>query len=252
MDSDLPMMALGALAIMLGGLMKGVTGMGAPLVAVPLLASFYNIPTALCIIAIPAIVSNIWQVWTMRGEREGRTAMWRMIAGCGVGVVLGTMLLGLLPEKGLSIVMAGLILFYLGLRLLRPTLQIKAERARDTALPVGLLTGLLQGAAGISAPVGVTFIIAQRLPRDSQIFVLSVMFLVLTTTQAISLAAVGLMTSSLFQLSLLAVLPLGLGIWLGQHIGRRFSTRLFDIITMLVLFATALVLLGRAFPAGAA
>lgn len=251
MDSEL-FVALGALAIMLGGFVKGITGMGAPTIAVPLLASLYSIPVALSVMAVPAIVSNIWQVWTTRKEKEGRVAMWRMATGCGVGVALGTMLLGLVPEKGLSIVLAGLILAFIGLRLLRPTFQIVPERARKAALPVGLLTGILHGSTGLSGPVSITFVVAQRLPRESQIFVLSVIFIALTATQAVSLTAVGLMTSSLFRLSLLAVLPLALGIWLGQHIGRRAGTRLFEILSLLVLFATALVLLGRALPAGAA
>lgn len=174
--------------------------------------------------------------------------MWRMLVGCGAGVILGTMLLGVLPESWLSILLAGLILTYLGIRLLRPTLQISPKRARNVAAPVGLLTGILQGATGISAPVGVTFIVAQRLPRESQIFVLSVMFIVLTGTQTVSLVAVGLMTSSLFKMSLLALVPMALGIWFGQYLGRRFSTHVFDILTMLLLFATAIGLLAGAVP----
>jgi uncharacterized membrane protein YfcA len=248
MSADISFLILGLVAILLGGVLKGVTGTGGPLVAVPLLASLYSIPVALAVMIVPGIVSNIWQIWGSRQAREGRPALGRMIVGCAVGVVFGPMLLGILSNTWLLLLLAIIILAYLALRLARPALELSAAAAKRWALPVGLTTGFVQGAAGMSAPVCVTFITAQRLPRDSQIFVLSAVFLVLTGFQSLSLTAVGLMSWRLFATSIAALVPMLAGIVIGQKLARLYGQRFFDRLTEAVLLGTAVSLFARAIP----
>ncbi|MDN5925911.1 MAG: sulfite exporter TauE/SafE family protein [Hyphomicrobiales bacterium] len=248
MSADISFLILGLAAILFGGMLKGVTGAGGPLVAIPLLASLYSIPVALAVMIVPGIVSNIWQMRVSRQAREGRSALWRMLVGCAIGVVFGTMLLGILPDTWLLLLLAIIILAYLVLRLARPALELPGAIAKRWALPVGLVTGFIQGAAGMSAPVGVTFITAQRLPRDSQVFVLSAVFLVLTGFQSVSLTAVGLMSWQLLATSIAALVPMLAGIVIGQKLARLYGQHFFDRLTEAVLLGTAVSLIARAIP----
>ena len=59
-----------ALALGVGGLVKGATGMGLPLVALPILAAFLGVQHAVALMCFPGIITNIWQVWRFRA------AMW--------------------------------------------------------------------------------------------------------------------------------------------------------------------------------
>src|SRR3546814_4921733 len=52
-------LVLGALALALGGVLKGATGAGSPLFAVPLLAMLYDVPLAVAIFTLPSLFSNI-------------------------------------------------------------------------------------------------------------------------------------------------------------------------------------------------
>lgn len=235
--------ALAGLAILAGGLVKGATGMGAPLIAVPVMASIYNVPTAIAVMTVPLVVSNLWQIWQYRGAREGREALWWLLAGCLPGVVAGTFLLGLLDEAWLSLMLAALVLVYLALRWLKADFVIPPARARNLSLPVGLFTGILQGAAGMTSAIGVTFIHAQRLPRQAYVFAVSVMFTALSATQLLSLSAIGLMSWHLAFLSAAALIPIMLGVWLGQKLSDRVSQRTFDRLTEAVLLLVAIGLI---------
>jgi uncharacterized membrane protein YfcA len=241
-------LAFAALAIMFGGLLKGAVGMGAPLVAIPILAGIYGVKTAIAVMTVPLIVSNLWQMWSYRKAPEGRDALLRLLAGCAVGVVLGTFLLGIVPEAWLAVVLAALLFAYLALYLSRPDVTLTPTIARLTAVPVGLVTGVLQGAAGISTPVSVTFIHSQRLPREAHLFAVSAMFTILSATQILALTAVGVMTWRLIALSIAALVPIMAGVWLGQYLGSRVSKKTFERLTLAAIALIAVGLLAKAVP----
>lgn len=245
---EILLFALAALAIFSGGLIKGAVGLGAPLVAVPVLAAIYGVRTAIAVMTIPLIVSNLWQIWTYRNGNQERTALWLLLSGCIAGVVLGTFLLGLLPEAWFALALGLLLFVYIGLALGRPSFGIARHVAKAAALPVGILTGTLQGAAGLSTPVGATFIHSQRLDRIEQVFAMSAMFFTLSATQILALSGVGIMTWRYAALSVAALLPIMVGVWLGQILGRRFGQRTFERLTLLVIFAVALGLLAQSLP----
>ena len=49
------------LAFVLGGILKGATGIGAPLIAVPLMTSFYDVRFSVAVFIMPNLVTNIVQ-----------------------------------------------------------------------------------------------------------------------------------------------------------------------------------------------
>lgn len=240
--------AAAGLAILLGGLIKGAIGLGAPLVAVPVLAAIYGVKTAIAVMSVPLVVSNIWQIWTYRATIEGRGMLKRLLAGCVAGVVAGTLLLGLLPEAWLGLFLAIMLFVYLALAASRPGWALAQPIAERIALPIGLLTGTLQGAAGLSTPIGATFIHAQRLGREAQVFAASAMFFTLSMTQILALASLDLMTLELAALSVAALVPIMLGVWLGQYLGARFSRKTFERLTLLVILGVAIGLLLQSVP----
>jgi uncharacterized membrane protein YfcA len=245
---ELLLPAAAGFAILLGGLIKGAIGLGAPLVAVPVLAAIYGVKTAIAVRSVPLVVSNSWQIGTYRATIEGRAMLKRLLVGCIAGVVAGTFLLGVLPEAWLGLFLAIMLFVYLALALSRPGWALAQPMAEWMAAPIGLVTGTLQGAAGLSTPVGATFIHAQRLGREAQVFAASAMFFTLSTTQIVALTSLDLMTTHLAALSVAALVPIMLGVWLGQYLGARFSRKTFERLTLLVIFGVALGLLLQSAP----
>jgi len=220
------------LALFLGGVLKGATGVGVPLVAVPVIAAFYDVRIAVVIMVTPNFLTNIWQVWNHRTTRLPQQFGLRFALAGAVGAFLGTVMLATFSVWVLQLIMAGIIVVYVTLRLARPAMQLAFERALQVVLPVGFASGVLQGAAGISAPISVSFLNAMRLDRPVFIHTITGIFVSMSLIQIPSLFAYGMMTPALLGLGALAVVPLLLGMPIGGWIARRISAKTFDRIML--------------------
>ena len=242
-------LAIGAvlLALALGGLLKGATGAGAPVIAVPVIAAFFDIRIAVAVMAAPNLMTNLWQAASYRANRVEGAFTWAFALGGGAGAILGTVLLANLPATLLQLVMAAIVLAYVTLRLARPHMRLRMDHAERAAVPVGLAAGALQGAAGISAPISVTFLNAIRLGRDSFIFTIAVFFATMGLVQVPALWAYGLLPPAMLGLSAVAVLPMLAAMPVGRWLARSISPEAFDRIILAFLTLLALRLIWTAF-----
>lgn len=240
--------AIAGLAIFFGGLMKGIVGIGAPLVATPVIARVYDVPTAIAVMTVSLAVSSFWQAWEHRRAPIARNTLLLLLAGCAVGVLVGTHLLGLTADAWLELVLALLVFAYVAVHLTRPDIGLSADTARRAALPVGLTTGVLQGTTGVSTPVSVTFALAQGLKRDPYLLQTQAIFTVMALAQMIALSIYGIMTPTLAAASAAGLFPMMVGVWLGQRIADHVSNRLFEVLTLVVISLIAMSLLIKAVP----
>ena len=135
----MPLEALLVMAVALGagGLVKGATGMGLPAVAVPILASFLGVPKAVALMCLPILVTNAWQVWRFRADFATADFLPALILAGAVGVGLGTWLITSVPERGLSLGLAVMVLIYVGWALAKPhfTLSRPLVKVKDKEMP---------------------------------------------------------------------------------------------------------------------
>lgn len=238
-----------ALAFALGGILKGATGAGAPVVAVPVLASLFGVQYAVAVFVVPNLLTNIWQVWHYRKSLMPWQFVGLFAGGGALGAIAGTYLLAGLPSDTLSIIMAVVILGYVAFRLVNTEWVLGYAAAVRLAGPIGLVAGALQGATGISAPFSVTFLNAMKLPRSNFIATISVFFGAMSITQIERLVAFDLLTFDRFLAGLgatatiLAVMPLGT--WLARGITQRTFDRillgLLLVIAFKILFQTLIL-----------
>src|SRR5680860_599432 len=167
----------------LGGILKGATGAGAPILAVPALAMFYDVKIAVVIMLVPTLVTNLWQAWQFHRQLlPAKFVLYFSLAGA-IGAVVGSWFLAVLPQHTLSLIVAFAVLAFISFRLARPTWLL----AYDTALPLsavaGLIGGWLYGTSGISAPVSISFLNAMRLERHTFMATISVFFVAMALVQ---------------------------------------------------------------------
>lgn len=234
---------LALIGLGLGGILKGATGAGSPVIGVPVLAMIFNVPTAVAIFTIPNLITNIWQGWQFRGHQISRRFT-LVYAGAGaLGAGIGSLLLAFLPGDVLMGVVAGVVLLYIGFRIFRPGWQLARPMAERICAPVGLIGGMMQGAGGISAPVSVTFLNAMRLERGQFIATISVFFCAMSLVQIPALVGLGILTPHIAALSAAAMVPLLGGMPIGAWLARRISKDSFDKIILTLLGMIALKLL---------
>lgn len=230
-----------------GGLLKGATGAGAPLLAVPAMAAVVDVQFAVAIMVIPNLITNLWQMWQYRTQQPDRRFLVLLVGGGIIGVTIGTWLLSALPSSTLTSGIAFVVLIYVAMRLAKPHWRIGKKLAEILALPAGLAGGALQGATGISAPVSITFLNAIGLTRPVFIFTISTMFVSFVLVQIVALGVVGILTLELAGLSLFAVIPLLGAMPLGAALAKRLPAWMFDRMILALLAGLSVKLLFDAF-----
>lgn len=228
-----------AFGIAIGATCKGVTGMGLPLVATPLLAAYFGLPHAVAVMAVPALATNTWQVWAYRGHPVARGLAARMVAGGFVGIAIGTTLLRTTPGSLLSIAFGAILLSYVALRLIHPSFALEPDMARRYGAPVSFAGGLLQGAMGIAAPAIVTFLNAMRLERGPYIALISAVYLSYAVAQMAALSWNGLITRASLAQGLFSLLPIAIFMAVGTRLARHIRPRAFDLAILALLTAMA-------------
>ncbi len=204
-------MIIALLTFAIAGIIKGAIGSGVPVVVVPVLTMLYDVKLAIAVLVAPNLFSNALQVWQYRQHLLPLRFLLSFAVAGGAGIVLGTW----------------------GLVALSPT-------AKRIVLPVGLLAGVLQGAAGMSAPASVTFLNAMQLERRVFIGSISVFFVAITLVQIPALLSAGILTGERTLYSLGALLVILAAMPIGAQLGRRLPHRWFDNLIMCLLASIAL------------
>jgi len=239
MMPDLTGLALAFACLFIGGMLKGATGIGAPILAVPLMSSLYGVPTGVVLFSLPNFMSNGLQLWQYR-RTPAPPGLLRPFALAGfVGAGLGTLMLVSLPSDALQVVLAVAVFLFIGFRLARPSWALPMRVGRLLAAPLGFAGGVMFGAIGLSAPVSVPFLNALRHDREVFVVTISAFFFTLALIQIPMLIISGIMTPGLAIASLLAVVPLWLGMPVGAALSRYVSIRVFDRLTLAILAVIA-------------
>lgn len=232
LELSLPTLSVIFVALALGGVLKGATGAGVPVIAVPVIAAFFDVRLAVALIAVPNLFTNCWQLWRFRAAHLSGVFTAVFALSGALGAVAGTFLLATLPVEPLMLLVALSVTAYIALRVTVPEYRLDLVLARKVVWPAGLLAGVLQGAAGISAPVSVSFLNALRLSRPAFIATISAFFAAMTVAQIPSLAVAGFMTPTILILGVIAVLPVFAFMPVGGWLARRMSPRGFDMLVL--------------------
>ena len=70
-SSDLHAHLAAFAALALGGTLKGATGMGAPLIAIPVMTALFDVRLAVVVMLLPSLYTNLWQLWIFRAHHPG-------------------------------------------------------------------------------------------------------------------------------------------------------------------------------------
>ena len=233
------------LAVVAGALVKAITGMGFPLVAIPVISLFVSVETAVVVIALPNVTANGLLAWRERHAWPDTRNLPVLIGTSIIGAVAGTFLLVNLPERALTLTLAVAVLFYIATRVRRPDLMIDRTVATRMAPGVGLVAGVFQGAIGVSGPIVAPWIQSYRLVREAFVLSVTSLFLFSGAAQLVILAADGQYDRGRALATLAALVPAVGLIPVGTRLRDRLSTDGFDRAVLALLAVSAIALLIR-------
>ncbi len=221
------------LAVAIGAaLIKGITGMGYPIILVPLAALLVPTEDAIVFVTISNFVLNLALAWMARDDRGDSKLLTTFVGSAIVGGVVGAAILPSLPDAAIRLMLIGIVIAFLINRYRSPTWEIPPDKRATLTPLVGGVAGLFQGAGGISGPVVAPWFLSLKQSRDAYVFATTVTYALSGLAQIVVFGVQGTYTPRLFTIALLLV-PFTLAV---QPIGVRLRQRInMDTFERLVL-----------------
>lgn len=226
---------------------KGVAGLGFPLIAVPLVANVVGPHAAVVIIVVPTVASNLFMVAQGGGTTGRLRQMGWLILGLVAGAAVGARMLREVNPAVLAAVLGVVAVGYSGVELARLPLRLSSTPPPPLSLGVGAAAGLLGGSTSIYAPLLAAYVDSLRLGKDEFVFWVTALFLIGTSTQVLTYLQVGIYRSGLLGVALWLCLPMLAGTWLGIRLRGRLSPERFRTVVLVLVLLSGANLIVRAF-----
>lgn len=235
-----------AVASLVGSFVKSVTGMGYPLIAIPLLTLFLGIESAVVIIAVPNLVLNGLLNRGVREEHTRSRDLPVLLVTSILGAYLGTLVLVEAPEKPLLLGLALSVFIFVLQRLRNPELHLGTETTRRWAPVAGAFAGFSHGAVGVSGPIVAMWFHGYRLPKDTYVYCVTALFFVSGATQLVVLLLRGEFGHDEVVGSLVAMVATLSMIPIGTRMRSRIHGELFERLILVLLLFSGVSLVFRA------
>lgn len=224
---------------LLAGTVKGIIGLGLPTVSLGLLTAAFDLTTAMALLIVPSLLTNVWQAVAGGNGRTLLLRIWPFLLTASVSVWIGAMALTRFDMSLLSGLLGVLLITYATLGLAGIRLRISSRRETWAGPVLGAVNGILTGMTGSFVVPGVMFLHGIGLTRDEFVQAMGMLFTVSTIALAAALQGNGLLTGHLGLVSATAVIPAVTGMIIGQRVRHTLSESIFRRV-----FFIAILMLG--------
>lgn len=237
MNLTLEYYLLAALIILAAYFIRGITGFGSGLIAVPLLALFLPLP-----LVVPLILLLDFSASIIMGGLDFKRIQWQEIMMLApfsiIGILLGSQLLTRLPQTPMLITLA----FFIFIFALRSLLNLHGERliSRFWAIPTALIAGTVGALYGTGGPPYVIYLNHRIHDKSTLRATFSALFFMDGLLRIITFFMIGLLLSQTVWWGALGGFPLLLlGLYLGSHVHTGLSqSGMMRIIGVLLIVAS--------------
>jgi uncharacterized protein len=229
--------------VLLAGVLRGYSGFGFALAAMPLLSLVALPTTAVPLVQLLNVLIGFGRPHELRHHTD-RGSLKRLVPGAVIGTPIGALALAALPADVIRLA-AGLAVSAAILLLYRRPTHARTETASRT-LWLGLLSGLLNGSVAMAGPPAIFHFMSLRLPAITVRASLIAFFFATSVLGAVMMGAEGLVSANLLLAAAALWLPLHIGNRFGACLFRRSSERLYRRITLIALIGTAVGAIARA------
>lgn len=235
MDLDVFALTIIFLAFGAGSFVKGMTGSGLPPIVVPIVAIFLGVETAVVVIQIPNLISNIWLVWGHRTQFSRTKMRYDMFISSAITVAIGVWFLSAVDKQITLILLAFVLASFLAFFWVKPDYKLDGRTGRVVVPVASLFGGFSQGATGISGPVFSPLLFSLKLDKEPFVLYNGLLFGFFNVIQIATMIWLGMFTTERLLWSLAALLPLAIFQVLGMKMTSRVSLTTFRKIIIAVL-----------------
>ncbi len=244
MEFDPQQIAVAMVALLVGGFLKGVTGMGLPLIITPPLVWIFGIHVAVPIVAITALVTNVVFIGKYHHAWKEVLRIWPMVVVGLAAIIVGVIFLRVVDARITAIILALLGILYVVLDTTGIKIQVKSENMPKFNVIMGGISGFFHGTTGISGPPVIMYLSSIKdFSREAYFQALGTIFLIFGMQQILGYTISGIYTIDMLKLGFLATVPVLISFFLGNKLQTRLDGAKFKNITLVIIFVSCVSLL---------
>lgn len=245
-DDPVLLMLVALFVYFLAGVIKGTLGIGFPTAAVSLLAQVTDARTAITVVVMPMLFTNIWQVIRAKTFLSVIRQMWLMVSMMLTFIVLFSQLSSIVPVELLAAVLGGIVAIYALHSLFARPLLLDPAFDMPAQLVTGISAGIMGGMVSVWAPPMLIYLQTKRLPKDQFVATVGVLLMLGSFVLLFSYLDSGVLTYGLFLCSTLLIAPSLAGFTVGELIRKHLSANRFERLLLWFFFVMGLNLIRRA------
>lgn len=247
MFDQLEIFAAAVAILLFGGFVKGVIGLGLPLITVSLLSLLLPVQQVVGLLALPILLSNAWQAHRAGGIMQPVLRFWPLVVAAFFGIAAGVYLLVSMPPHILLAILGVVVVVSCAAMLTKWAPQIGPSLEK----PVGALTGIVAGVCGgistVWAPPISIYLLMLNVEKNEFIRATGALFLMGGIPTVILYGFNGIVHTGNIGWSAALVPVAFLGMTLGKMVRDRISQERFRRMLLWFLIFLGIVLIARSF-----
>jgi uncharacterized membrane protein YfcA len=223
MNFDLFDLVVVTVVFVLAGVVKGVIGLGLPTIAMGLLGALMTPNRAAAILVVPALLTNVWQMWEGPALKLLLRRLWPMLVCALLGTLPAAGILTKANVRSTTALLGAVLVVYALMSLIGVHFKV-SPRAEPLLGPlVGLTTGLVNGATGIFVMPGAPYVQALSLGKDELVQAMAISAFVSTVALALGLGLNSGLGGAVAAPTLVALVSAFVGMATGKALRWRLS-----------------------------
>ncbi|MGZ8228912.1 MAG: sulfite exporter TauE/SafE family protein [Burkholderiales bacterium] len=235
-----------AVAMIAGGTVKGVVGIGLPLVSLPVMATFIPVPKAMALLLLSSFATSVWQTFQGGLFTQSLKRFWPLFAGMAIGTPISVRMLATFDVTVLYLILGTIVSIFAALLHRSLVLPVPARAERWAAPVVGAASGFVGGLSMLFGPIYAMYLAGLKLDKERFVAVIALSNVWATLVLGASMARFDLFGGTDFVASLFALIPSFAGLAIGVSLRGYINEDLFRRTLAAVLFLIGLNLIRKA------
>ena len=232
-------------ALIVSAFIKGSLGLGFSTICLAILVHVIDLKTAISIVLLPSLLSNLIVMVDAGQFRISLRLFWTMLAMAIPGMWIGLQLLRS-PENSFSLLILAVVLVVYGVWGYRNRTFRVADEYRPKLNPiVGLSTGMINGATGSQIFPIMPYLLSLSINKEVLVQTINMSFTLCSLIMLLALYSYDFLDVESGVAFSLSVVPVALGVWLGNKARQRMHDDLYRRLAMLLMVLLGVLLIIR-------
>lgn len=225
------------------GVIKGTIGFGMPTVSISLLVFFIDVKVIIALILIPTIIVNFYQLSRGGNFKKIFNETKFFLFSSTIFIFPGSYLLNLINSQFIILFIALVLFINSILFLTNIKYTLSSYKSPLIQILIGSINGVIIGMTSIYTMPLIFLLQSLRYNKDTTVQFLGIAFFLYPIAQLLSFTNLNLISLEIVKISFLALIPIFLGLYIGQKIRKKISESLFQKFFYCMLLMMSLIII---------